>query len=60
MKCPFCNYFHGYCSEKQEIVKGEVGDFHYLPVKMEREIDYQTERISLFACPSCKKVFIES
>lgn len=66
MKCPHCEYEHNpYGSynhktgEYGDKVMGECGGFYEHPVQMEREVDWQTDRLRLHACPSCMKTFVE-
>lgn len=63
MKCPHCNYEHGWSGELMECVIGKDGDFFKLSnqVKMTRssECSWQgDDNRELFACPSCLKTFI--
>lgn len=73
MKCPHCNYEHdpysGEWSEQEgryiNLYEGKEGNFYELPVKMERDCSRSweastTERIALYACPSCMKTFVEN
>lgn len=59
MKCPHCNYDS---AEDKETYKDEphkqTGNFFKLPVDMERDHECETQRISLYACPSCMKAFV--
>lgn len=60
--CPHCGYTHGtlWENEKFKEIHGKDGDFYSLPIEMEREHDYYTKQTrQLYACPSCKKTFIE-
>lgn len=72
MKCPNCNYEHKpeptWDHKKSNYVYdevyGRVGAFFQMPVKLERvrhenEYHYDDDRVNLYACPSCKKTFIE-
>jgi hypothetical protein len=58
MKCPHCDYVHGWDAEKMEVVKGKEGDFYKLPVEMTRSRYGVVDRRDLYACPSCRKTFI--
>ena len=57
MKCPHCDYFHGFDFEKFETTIGDKGGYFSLPIKMERKIDWAVQQMPLYACPSCGKVF---
>ena len=68
MICPYCNYAHGTDwhpvspdSDETELlnIDGAKGKFYRLPVTMERSHNYNDDRVSMFGCPSCTKVFIE-
>ncbi len=65
MKCPHCDYVDNeYVKEenttKHVRVNGSEGAFYELPVKLERESDYgRTQTAYLYACPACRKTFIE-
>ncbi len=64
MKCPHCNYIHGYENVDGDFqsVHGDDGDFWASPVQMERGPDGYTsnkEQTALLACPSCCKTFIQ-
>jgi uncharacterized C2H2 Zn-finger protein len=64
MKCPKCEYEHGWNGEKLAFVVGEHGEFYTLSnnIIMSRTnlsvyngVDYR----ELFACPVCGATFIE-
>ena len=72
MKCPHCNYKHGYEWEEDdegdtEMVEhqGYHGDFYRLSngVKMERQRysfeDEWTDTMQIRGCPKCNKLFME-
>lgn len=64
MKCPYCGYEHGYSMDSFETVKGKEGDFYTISnsIHMERTQAYnswEVEKSSVYACPSCKKLFID-
>ena len=60
MKCPYCGYEDGeYDVDKKKTIYGEDGDFWAFPIKMERERSWRHEQAKLWACPACRKVFIE-
>lgn len=59
MKCPYCEYVCGWNAETSEVEDGGDGDFWRLPIKMERAEYYLDATASLFACPKCKKTFID-
>lgn len=68
MKCPHCDYMHGYqnvAAPDAEIdyqdVKGTHGSFYSLPIQLERGTDnffLDKERVTLYACPACTKTFV--
>jgi len=57
MKCPHCDYETGYDSATDQMHFAQEGEFWELPVKLERKDWY--DKIPLYACPSCKKTFID-
>ena len=67
MKCPYCEYQHGYywdADDKYVNAKGEHGDFWTLVINMERNVgpDYYSDgsrKADLMGCPKCKKVFLD-
>lgn len=63
MKCPHCGYKNGWEFDTDtlngEKIEGKDGDFFSLQIEMERKQYYELERKELFACPSCKKTFID-
>lgn len=60
MKCPHCNYQHGWSYESNHKIYGTSGEFYELPVKMERNVyDLNQQRVALYACPSCMKTFVD-
>lgn len=61
MKCPHCEYEHGYNSETSGKIIGEEGDFFKSPVTVQRDSSYYNskEERSLYVCPSCNKTFID-
>lgn len=60
MKCPHCNYQHGWSYESNHKIHGANGEFYELPVKMERNtFAFEQERVSVYACPVCMKTFVE-
>lgn len=65
MKCPNCDYVHGWDPEKQESVNGEHGEFYTLSndVKLTRSRwRFDNEEVTLHGCPNpdCKHVFWEN
>lgn len=62
MKCPHCDYEHGWSGEILELICGERGDFYRLPIAAVRySPGYSNdchESVELFSCPSCRKTFI--
>lgn len=60
MKCPHCDYFHGWNYDKKEEIKGESGEFYFLDTMLKRYAFWDTgEKAKLYACPACRKTFIE-
>ena len=62
MKCPHCEYVDGWSAEKQARVDGDEGCFYSLTndIRAERKEMYDDEsNLGVYACPSCKKVFID-
>lgn len=52
MKCPICNYEHG-------DIKGSEGGFYTLPINMLRIEHYENVSKIVYACPSCRQIFME-
>lgn len=65
MKCPHCNYAHGFYWDGDDPVDicGDEGEFYRLPIGVERERRFsynpEPERETLYACPKCGKTFID-
>lgn len=64
MKCPHCNYIHGWDNDSLTNVNGSSGDFYSLSNEVKAERDAHSYHIRkeiayVFACPSCRKLFIE-
>lgn len=66
MKCPNCNYEHGWSGEKLESIKGNKGDFFEMSndMKMTRSDNSLSwrrhdETRDVFGCPSCGNIFID-
>lgn len=67
MKCPHCEYEHGWSGEKLDIVEGEHGEFFELSnsIQMERKSGYHgygsTDKTTrdVYGCPACKKLFMD-
>lgn len=63
MKCPHCNYLHGWDSEKMAQVNGEHGDFYELSnnIRAEKHTKNPWDRESrnVQFCPKCGISFIE-
>ncbi len=61
MKCPHCEYEHGFTwvGDNYTRIEGEHGDFYELPVEVKRYNGYSEQSKYLYACPSCSKTFIE-
>ena len=66
MKCPHCNYEHGYNEENDKKKIGKEGDFYVLSNEIGAIKENQCgdgnygflDQICIFACPKCKKLFI--
>jgi len=58
MKCPHCEYEHGWSNEQDAMVKGKEGDFFHQDALLVRGRDGEQQERKLFACPSCLKTFI--
>lgn len=61
MKCPHCEYKHGYewVKEANEKIEGDKGDFFSLPIKMEREAPWEPkEEEQIYGCPNCGILFM--
>ena len=64
MKCPNCEYKYGYVWDADDLdgkeYHGEWGEFYKLPIKLEREYDYNPgmDQRSVYGCPSCRIVFM--
>lgn len=58
MKCPYCNYEHGWSNEQSNVIEGVKGDFYALPIKLEKTDSFYVDRKDLYACPDCLKVFV--
>lgn len=65
MKCPHCDYVVGSYWNEDELEyitarDAERGAFYQLPVDVSRKGLYSnSEVVSLYACPRCKKTFID-
>lgn len=61
MQCPHCKYEHGWSGDDHQEIKGEKGGFFELPIKAEKYsiFDYNTQRETVYACPSCGILFID-
>lgn len=60
MKCPHCNYQHGYDYEAKKDIRGLEGEFFSLSVDMRQTMEHINYRErTLYACPKCGKTFIE-
>lgn len=64
MKCPYCEYEHGWSNEKLGDVKGDKGDFFTTNeenplLRVDVYSWRRVERKEVFGCPSCGKLFIE-
>lgn len=59
MKCPHCEYIDGWDAKKMDSINGDKGDFYRLPIRMERRDGWDDDYAKVFACPKCKKTFID-
>lgn len=60
MKCPHCNYEHGYNANIMDNVEGEHGEFFELKEYLTKDnFPYAKKTVSLFGCPECCKTFIK-
>jgi len=59
MKCPHCEYEHGWSGDVMGVVEGSEGEFYQLPIELERKAFYSTDRVPVYGCPSCNKLFME-
>lgn len=61
MKCVYCGYEHGWNQDSE--IEGKEGKFYMLSndVKFKRQDVYyeNDEEVDSYACPKCKKVFID-
>lgn len=65
MKCPHCEYEHGWSGEKLDVIYGKNGDFFVLSNDVQAVRPggsvfscLAEETRTVYACPSCRKVFI--
>lgn len=60
MKCPHCEYVYGELDENGNYVNGNNGDFYELEYPAHRKYNIYPYRQSksVYACPSCEKLFI--
>lgn len=63
MKCPHCEYQHGggWVQDEYQRVERYKGDFYKMPSNAYRNIHYEDryECKTVYACPSCGKLFID-
>lgn len=62
MKCPHCEYEHGWSNTSTANIDGKEGDFYSFPIPITRNVySYRSarEEATMYACPSCRKMFIE-
>jgi len=62
MKCPHCDYEHGWSGEFLKCIEGQEGKFYKSLVQMQRDSDNyrgMKDTIDLYGCPSCFKTFID-
>lgn len=63
MKCPHCEYEHGWSGEEMDVIEGKEGAFFQLSnsIQMERdESSWTPETRNLYGCPSCNKLFMSN
>ena len=62
MKCPHCEYEHGWSNTSMTKIDGKYDDFYTFPIPVTREAKYSypspKDEATMYACPSCKKMFI--
>jgi len=61
MKCKQCNYEHGWSSEENKTIEGDLGSFYELTnnIRLRRGHCRDTEYVDLYVCPKCGNVFTE-
>lgn len=64
MKCPHCDYLHGWDGESLKDIKGSEGEFFELSndIKMERNVGrlkVGEETRMVMGCPKCSKLFMD-
>lgn len=62
MKCPHCEYEHGWSGEEMDVSKGKEGEFFQLSnsIQMERSGSYGgTDKRYVYGCPACNKLFMD-
>ena len=63
MKCPHCNYEHGWHGGEMKTIKGEKGEFFTLSNNISAvrpdPIEFGNESRKIYGCPECLKLFIE-
>lgn len=58
MKCPNCEYEHGWSGDPMKSIEGAAGEFYALPIKAQREGSfYGPDDLHVFICPNCYRAF---
>lgn len=64
MQCPECKYVHGWYKERDCHVdchvEGCLGAFYEVEVIARRKNKEEIEEPSVWACPNCKKLFVDN
>jgi DNA-directed RNA polymerase subunit RPC12/RpoP len=58
IRCPNCNYGHGWNPETRENERSERGDFYSFPIEIVRSQFMDEDRRQVYGCPNCKILFI--
>lgn len=59
MTCPHCDYKDGHLGDDGKWIEGEKGEFYTLAIEFTRGNKYDGDRVNCFACPKCRKTFVE-
>lgn len=59
MKCPYCSYIDGWCSDTLKNIEGEEGGFFIASnsIVMEKH-NNEEKRCRIYGCPVCNKIFM--
>lgn len=62
MKCPHCEYEHGWSAEQLDVIEGKEGHFFQMSNNIVAtrpgQCGHYQKTCTVYACPSCRKVFI--